>query len=43
MNNIELAKELSEKKIVIRGKRLRLRWLDKYILIWSKEDYPFDD
>jgi hypothetical protein len=40
--NIELA-ELTDSKIVIKGKKLKVRWLDSYLLIWSKEVNSYDE
>jgi hypothetical protein len=30
-------------KIVIKGRKLRLMWLDSYILCWSAEEHPYND
>ena len=40
--NMEIDK-LSEDEIVIKGKRLSLRWLDSYLLIYSKEEHKYEE
>jgi len=42
MENLELERA-SDNQILINGKKLRVRWLDSYILIWSGEDHPYDE
>lgn len=39
--NLELD-SIDEKKIVIKGKQLNVRWLDTYILIWSDKEHWSD-
>jgi hypothetical protein len=36
--NLELA-TVEDNRIVIKGKKLDVRWLDSYILIWSGEEH----
>lgn len=40
--NIELADEITDEEIVIKGKKLTLRWFGELLLVWSEEDYPSD-
>jgi hypothetical protein len=39
-NNIELGK-CTDGEIVIKGKKLRVEWLDSYILVWSEKEHPY--
>lgn len=41
MKNVELD-SIKDGKIVVKGRELRVRWMDSYVIIWSGKEHPYE-